>query len=50
MQNLYKKYLEKNSKISKFINNKNIDKILNKNYSAKRWNYLCLAIWIEKNT
>ena len=50
MQNLYKKYIEKNSKISKFINNKNIDKILNKNYSAKRWNYLCLAIWIEKNT
>jgi len=24
-------------------------KILENNYSAKKWNFLCLAIWIEKN-
>ena len=50
MQFLYKKYTEKNSKICNFINNNTIKKILDKNYSSKRWNFLCLAIWIENNT
>ena len=50
MEDLYKKYIKSKSKIGKLINISYMEKLLNQNYSARRWNFLCLAIWIEKNT
>jgi len=50
MEDLYKKYIKSKSKIGKLINISYMEKLLNRNYSARRWNFLCLAIWIEKNT
>ena len=50
MKLLYKKYISNKTKISKILDLKVLRKILGNNYSAKRWNFLCLAIWIEKNS
>ena len=49
MKFLYKKYISKKTKISKLLDLKVARQILENNYSAKKWNFLCLAIWIEKN-